>query len=420
MKFIHCADIHLDSPLRGLARYEGAPVDEIQEATRRALENLVALALEQGVGFVAIAGDLFDGDWPDFNAGLFFVKQMARLNEAGIKVFMVHGNHDAESRITRDLPLPPNVILLPSNQPETRIDDNLGVAVHGQSFPRIRVTDDLTLAYPPRIPGYFNLGLLHTALTGREGHANYAPCKVDALLSKAYDYWALGHVHAREVVHRDPWIVFAGNIQGRMIRERGSKGCELVTVSEDGVTTEHRPLDVMRWGSLKVNVAEADTPDDILERVRDRLGALVGPVEGRSMAVRMVLRGHCQAHAELAMHPETLRTQIRALALDQSGGQVWVEKILLDTQPEVEMNSLLGRDDPIGELLRLIRQLRQGGPKDLASLAMELTDLKRKLPVALIEGTEAIRLEDPEFLRQALMEVERSLIPRLLNLTDDK
>ena len=125
MKFIHCADLHLDSPLRGLTRYQGAPVDEMREATRRAFERLIALALQVPVEFVVIAGDLFDGDWPDFNTGLFFVGQMVRLNEAGIKVFMVRGNHDAESRITRDLPLPPNVIVLPTTRPHTLIDEDL-------------------------------------------------------------------------------------------------------------------------------------------------------------------------------------------------------------------------------------------------------------------------------------------------------
>ena len=120
MKFIHCADLHLDSPLQGLTRYQGAPVDEMREATRRAFEQLIALALQEPVEFVVIAGDLFDGDWPDFNTGLFFVDQMVRLNEAGIKVFMVRGNHDAESRITRDLPLPSNVSVLPTTRPRSK------------------------------------------------------------------------------------------------------------------------------------------------------------------------------------------------------------------------------------------------------------------------------------------------------------
>lgn len=414
MKFIHCADIHLDSPLLGLERYEGAPVEEVRGATRRALENLVRLATDESVDFVVIAGDLFDGDWPDFNTGLFFVKQMAQLNEAGIRVFVVRGNHDAESKITRDVPLPANVHVLPADKPLTICDDNLGVAVHGQSFARPSVTDDLTAAYPQRIAGYFNLGVLHTALTGREGHASYAPCKVDTLVAKGYDYWALGHVHKREIVHRDPWIVFPGNTQGRTIRETGSKGCELVSVENGVGRVEHRALDVVRWELLEVDATGAADLFDIHGRFRERLAVALESTDGRTVAARVAIRGRCKAHREVLAAPEATRSQIRSVAMDESNGRVWVEKILLESQPELDMASLRIRDDPIGELARLAESLKEGAADDLAALAAELADLKRKLPAELSEGAEAIALEDPAFLRRAIEQVEQSLIPRLI------
>ena len=175
MRFIHCADIHLDSPLRGLERYEGAPVEEVRGATRRAFENMVQCALREKVDFVVIAGDLYDGDWPDFNTGLFFAKAMAELGESGIAVYVIRGNHDAASKLTRSLPLPKNVHLFPDKAPGTQTDDNLGLAVHGQSFATAAVLDDLAVNYPQALPGYFNLGVLHTSLTGRPenpGRAN--------------------------------------------------------------------------------------------------------------------------------------------------------------------------------------------------------------------------------------------------------
>src|SRR5690349_16787907 len=100
-KFLHAADVHLDSPLKGLARYEGAPADEIRGATRRAFDNLVELAIQEEAAFLLLAGDLYDGDWKDYNTGLFFVSRMRRLEEAGIPVFLISGNHDAASQITR-------------------------------------------------------------------------------------------------------------------------------------------------------------------------------------------------------------------------------------------------------------------------------------------------------------------------------
>ena len=191
-KFIHAADIHLDSPLLGLERYEGAPAEEIRGATRKALENLVALAIEQSVAFVVIAGDLYDGDWKEFRTGLYFVKQMARLNAAGIPVFVIAGNHDAANKMTRRLPLPANVRVLSDKEPETIRLDPWEVAIHGRSFPRRDVLENLVPSYPKAVPGWFNIGLLHTSATGYEGHDRYAPCTLDEPAAQAIRLLGLG------------------------------------------------------------------------------------------------------------------------------------------------------------------------------------------------------------------------------------
>lgn len=148
MRFIHCADIHLDSPLRGLESYEGAPADEMRQATRRAFANVVDLAIERSVDFVLIAGDIFDGDWPDFNTGLYFASQLRRLASADIRVFLTYGNHDAVSKITKSVPLPKNVFAFPAKAPASEIIESLGVAIHGQSFTSEAVTTDLAAGYP--------------------------------------------------------------------------------------------------------------------------------------------------------------------------------------------------------------------------------------------------------------------------------
>jgi DNA repair exonuclease SbcCD nuclease subunit len=260
MKFVHAADLHLDSPLRGLQRYEGAPVDRMRGATRRALENLIALCLEEEVRLLLLAGDLFDGNWKDYSTGLFFAKQMSRLRQAGIPVVLIRGNHDAASQITRSLQLPDNVVELATRRPETRVFEELGIAVHGQGFATRAVSEDLALRYPAAVAGLVNVGLLHTCATGREGHDPYAPCAVETLIAKGYDYWALGHVHRREVLAQDPWIVFAGNLQGRHVKEAGAKGATLVTLAGGRITdVVHRPLDVVRWVICDVDAA-ADHP----------------------------------------------------------------------------------------------------------------------------------------------------------------
>ncbi|MBK7322588.1 MAG: DNA repair exonuclease [Candidatus Microthrix sp.] len=191
MKILHAADLHIDSPLGGLTAYEGAPAEEIRGATRRATENLIQAAIDHEVSLVVLAGDIFDGDWPDYGTGLFWNEQLNRLHGDGIPVVSVAGNHDAQSLISRNLPLPPNLTQLSTSKPETVTFAELGIEVIGQGYATRDVSLDLTQAYPDGDPNLFTIGLLHTSLNGRPGHASYAPSSVDALRAKGYQYWAL-------------------------------------------------------------------------------------------------------------------------------------------------------------------------------------------------------------------------------------
>ncbi|MCG8551932.1 MAG: DNA repair exonuclease, partial [Desulfobacterales bacterium] len=194
-KFIHAADIHLDSPLRGLSRYESAPVEAIRNACRRAFQNLVDLAIEEKAAFVLLAGDLYDGDWKDYSTGIFLSREMGRLNQHNIQVFCVAGNHDAANRMTKSLDTPSNMKMFSAGKVETVKLEELSVAIHGRSFKKRHVDENLAAGFCSAEKGMFNIGLLHTSLDGRKEHANYAPCSLDDLISKEYQYWALGHIH---------------------------------------------------------------------------------------------------------------------------------------------------------------------------------------------------------------------------------
>jgi DNA repair protein SbcD/Mre11 len=183
-RFIHAADIHLDSPLRGLSAYENAPAQQLRNASREALKELVTKAIEDSVSFVVFAGDLYDGDWRDYNTGIFFAMQMGRLAKAGIRAFVLHGNHDAESEMTKKLVLPDNVIVFSSRSAQVHKIDDLKVALHGQSFANRATEENLAASYKAKVSDHFNIGVLHTALQGYAAHANYAPCTVDELHSK--------------------------------------------------------------------------------------------------------------------------------------------------------------------------------------------------------------------------------------------
>lgn len=376
MKVLHAADLHIDSPLQGLATYEGAPVEEIRGSTRRAVEAMIRTALDEHVDLVVIAGDVFDGDWRDYGTGLFWIGQLARLHDDGIPVVMVAGNHDAASEISHNLTLPPNVTVLSAEGPERRVFDDLEIEVIGQSYPTRAVTKDLTAAFPHADPALFTLGLLHTSLTGRQNHAPYAPCSPDSLRALGYDYWALGHVHTREIVSTDPWIVFPGNTQGRHIRETGPKGASIVEIESRRVT-EVRPveLDVVRWNHLLVPVDDLSDVDQVLERIGARLDQVREEVGRRLGVVRVELTGASPIHQQLWRNPAGFDHEVRALAI-RSGG-LWVEKVRLSTTRRVDVERLRA-DEGVAALFDRVETLK-ADPSLLEPFEELFEDLRSKI-----------------------------------------
>jgi DNA repair exonuclease SbcCD nuclease subunit len=410
-KFIHAADIHLDSPLLKLDAYEGAPAAAIRGATRRAFENLVRTAVAEEAAFVLIAGDLFDGDWKDYNTGLYLISQLSKLREAGIPVFIVAGNHDAASAITRSLRLPENTRLFPADRADTIRLAGADVAVHGRSFGAPAVKSDLSQSYPSAVPGCFNIGLLHTCATGREGHEPYAPCTLAGLQEKGYDYWALGHVHRREVLIDDPPVVFAGNTQGRHARETGPKGCLLVTVEDAGrPAIDFKPLDVVRWETAAVDASGTESGYELLARFREALSEHLQRNPDLLTVLRVTLEGETAAHDELLADPERWAHEIRAAAVDDAGERVWVEKIGFRTRHSAGASKPEGA---VGELLAMIEALATD-PEALASIASELGDLDKKLPREFKQASETWRPQDPGRLKELLAEAKPMLARRLL------
>ena len=411
IKFIHTADIHLDSPLKGLEIHEDAPVEAIRGATRRAFDNLIGLAIEKEVDFVLIAGDLYDGDWRDYNTGLFFAGQMGRLDAAGIKVFIVSGNHDAASQITRAMPLPENVTVFSAKKPQSVKLDDLGVIIHGQSYSSRAMSENLVLQYPQHDPGFFNIGLLHTSLTGREGHDVYAPCTVDELKSRGYNYWALGHVHQREVVSTDPLIIFPGNIQGRHIKETGVKGATLVTVEDSRIVkVEAVELDVLRWSSCQADLSACETREAIYAQVRSAMEKELGLADGKMLSLRLQLEGCCPLHAELHARSSQWTEEFRGIAI--SLGDVWLEKVKYRTKRDLSLEEIVGEDSALCDLLQAIEGF-DFGEDALATMVPDLAGLRTKLPAELLD-VDALFENQPEKVEDLREEIRELLVAKLM------
>lgn len=404
-RFIHAADPHLDSPLCGLEAHEGAPVAILRGATRKAFENLVSLAIEESVDFMVIAGDLYDGDWKDYSTGLFFRGQMVRLQAKDIPVYLIAGNHDAASVISKKLTLPENVRVFSTRAAESLNVPGLPAVIHGRGFPHRAVPENLALDYPAAVPGKFNLGVLHTSLTGRLYHDTYAPCSEQDLRNKGYGYWALGHIHQPEVVSEDPWIVFAGNCQGRHARETGPRGCRLVTVNDslEVESAEWRDLDVVRWQSIEVGLGGVDHEAEALGKMRGALADAVDAADGRLLAARIQLMGASSLHGSLHRDAQHWRAQVLAIAQDFGEEAVWIERLRVQTTPIYDLAELAARD----ALTRTVLESLDAAANTLTALPDDITEMLDVLPPEL--RAEVACEWDPD-QRPSLMEDVRTII----------
>jgi DNA repair exonuclease SbcCD nuclease subunit len=396
--FLHAADLHIDSPLASLNAKDASVAALFAKANRAAVEALVRQTIEGGAKFLIVAGDVFDGDWKDVSTGLFFAEQLGALHRAGIPTFLIKGNHDADSVVSRTLRAPDSVFTFSNRKGETKLIEPLNVALHGRSYPAREPPSDFLQSYPSRREGFLNIGLLHTSLNGAPGHDPYAPCTVEDLKRFGYDYWALGHIHAAEIVARDPFVVYPGNIQGRSVRETGAKGAMKVTV-EDGRIVDVTPvvLDAARWAHEEVDVSGIADIEGVFAPIREALARAHAPRGERPLAARLTLTGLTSAHTKLIANGETLEAEARALAL-QISADLWVEKLKIATRPmphagpdeadALDVDALIAgaADDPefagvVAELVgavaeKLPREAREAFEGDAQSLAQRVAEAR--------------------------------------------
>lgn len=375
--FLHAADLHLGSPLAGLAAKDAEIAERFAAAGRRAFSDLVTHAIEIRAAFLLIAGDVYDGDWQDLSVGLFFAQQLGRLANAGIPVAIVKGNHDAESVVTRSITLPDNVLNFSAARAETRRLDAHRVALHGRSFAQRAVPDEnFARSYPDPVPGWLNIGLLHTSCDGYAAHATYAPCAPAELAARGYDYWALGHVHEYAQVWEDPPIVFPGNLQGRSVRECGPKGAVAVDVADGRIAGLRRiVLDHARWAHAEIDLSGAEDETEALERVGAALRPHAVEAQGRLLALRVSLRGTTPLHDAWAGDRERIAAEVQAAA-HRIRDDIWLESLRIGTsRPAQALADRAGLLDPAALLHAIDRE-----PEVRARAEAIIAEIRNKLP----------------------------------------
>ncbi|MFW7355907.1 MAG: metallophosphoesterase family protein [Brucella sp.] len=376
-RFIHTADLHLDSPLRSLAMRNGDLAELIGDATRQALIAIVDLCIGEQVDALIIAGDLYDGDQTSMKTARFLASQMQRLHEAEIATFIIRGNHDALSRITHELILPPTVTVFGGRSHSVDLScGDLSVSIHGLSFAKPQAPESLLEKYHRPSPDMVNIGIMHTSLAGAAGHDLYAPCKVSDLHGWGFDYWALGHIHARAQHAGDRTVIMPGMPQGRDINESGEKTVTLVTVNDDrSILVEERATSIAQFERISIDLSSVEIWRDAADLIEHSIGVARDRTRSSHLVGRLRLTGATPLSWQLRRDRDLLLAEIEQRA--EELGKTWIEKIEITTTAPISTPDGAATADPVLELGHLMRNdiIRQHGVREaVRDFVRELRD----------------------------------------------
>ncbi len=379
--FIHTADLHLDSPFSGLRQVDGEIADLLKDATFRAFDNVVELALKNKVDFLLVAGDVYDAADRSLRAQLKFADGLKKLAVAGIRSFVCHGNHDPLDGWSASLHWPEEVhIFGPQLESVSMsVGEEEVVLIHGISYPHHQIDDSFGRGFQRQGSQPFQVGLFHCSVGSDPAHETYAPRTQEELLAANLDYWALGHVHRHRVLKDGhPFITYPGTTQGRHIRETGPRGCLLVHVSGSGeVSARFEPVEAARWFSHELHIDDLETEGDLVEALERVCEETRNEAQERPAVVRIILRGRGPLHSVLRRGQvvEDLNERLREIGLD-SKPPVWIEQILVKTSAAIDLDSRRQSVDFLGEVLRVIEGSRLE-PEQLHELISELYQDRR-------------------------------------------
>jgi DNA repair exonuclease SbcCD nuclease subunit len=368
LRFVHAADLHLDSPFRGIADASPALRSRLQAATLGALGRVVDHTIEAKADFLIIAGDIYDSKDRNLRALVTFRREMERLAERNIPVYIVHGNHDPLNGWGSGFQLPANVVTFGGridSEPFIRRGREIA-QVTGVSYTRERVTDNLASSFKPVEGAPYSIAVLHANIGHQRGHADYAPATVGELVASGFDYWALGHVHTRSLLAAEPvMVVYPGNTQGRNPRESGPRGCFQVDVDTHGrAHLQFVDTSVARWAHIQLSIRDCASMeklvDSMLEKGREEASGFEGPT-----VVRCTIRGNGSLHRDLQR--DEMNEELREIL--QSA--VVAESVRILTGPELDVESLARTETMVSDFLKLTER------------ALDDSELRQRLSDAL-------------------------------------
>lgn len=357
--FLHTADLHLDSPFKGISEINEEISLELTEATFKTYNNIIELCIEKQVDFLLIAGDIYDGADRSLRAQLRFRDGLKRLSEGGVKAYIVHGNHDPLDGWSANLDWPKNVHIFNGESVENVSVEKDGekiAQIYGISFLNREIETNLTKKFPEiSKKALFTIGMLHCNVGTNTSHEPYAPCTLQDLITSNFDYWALGHVHKKAIINdENPLVIYPGNPQGLHPKETDAKGCFLVNVDANGEpTAEFIEVDSIKWFIEELSIDSLYTEQELISQIHNYMRKIRGEAKGRPSICRIILTGRSALHSSIA-RKGVLDDILKGIREDEEGEKqfVWIESIEDNTNPNIDHKSLLERKDFIGDLVK--------------------------------------------------------------------
>jgi len=420
-RFVHAADLHLDTPFTGIGAVAPRVAEALRDASLDAFDALVEATLTREADALLIAGDVYDGAERGVRAQLRFLRGLQRLCERGVRVFVVHGNHDPLDGWSAIRAWPTGVHVFGPEAESVAVhkDGRVVATVHGVSYGTRDVRENLARRLAPSPEGGLQIGLLHATVGSHPEHAPYSPCSAEELRAAGMDYWALGHIHQREVVHREPWIVYPGNLQGRSSKpsEQGAKGA--LVVEAHGRTLRGDPefvaLDRARFVGVEVDVAGLPDVPALRGRLADEAAALREAHRNRGLIVRATLSGRGAVHGDLH-RPGALAQLLGDLRDGEAAAEpfLWWESLRARTAASFDRESLRRRGDFAGALVDFSDDLAADDGRLSGFLERRLTSIRggrwvRVLETAVLRGDhDLLRAAEALALDRLLAEEEAS------------
>lgn len=419
VKFIHCADLHIGTPFKGISAINPELGELLYQCTYQAFDNIIDLAVQEQVDCVLICGDIYDSEDKSLQAQLRFRSGLQRLSENGIPAFVVFGNHDPLSGWAATLEWPDSVHFFPGDNvlciPLTK-GDEVYARIYGISHARPKLKENLALKFRANGERGLHIALLHTNAGGNAGHEAYAPCSLGDLLQAGMDYWALGHIHLRSTLRAaSPAIVYPGCSQATHIKESGARGCVLVTL-ESGKDPEIKfvPVDVVRYEEARLDISACSNLDEIRSLIITKCREMAKISDNRTMIIRLSLEGRTALNSELQRENSvhSLMEDVRE-QLSVNKPVIWLEKLTLHTAGVYDLDQLRNGKDFIADIIAVFDEMLQPESQSLEEFRYRLTPLYGKW-----QGHEYLDELSGEQLAELVVEARNQMIDLYLREKD--